>query len=97
MLPQKFWKLLLSENAFGPFWSQYDVKTRSQKRTLNVDITQTVNALTTVGALMTLTDFILSNARRFYSSMGNPLAVQGLNVKMDFLAQRLLYVWILQF
>ena len=27
---------------------------------------------------MTLIDFALSNARRFYSSMGNPLAVKGL-------------------
>ena len=27
---------------------------------------------------MTLIDFNLSNARRFYSSMGNPLAVKGL-------------------
>ena len=27
------------------------------------------------GALMTLIDFTLSNARRFYSSMGNPSAV----------------------
>ena len=32
-----------------------------------------INALTAVGALMTLIDFTLSNARRFYSSMGNPL------------------------
>ena len=31
-----------------------------------------LNALTAVGALMTLIDFTLSNARRFYSSMGNP-------------------------
>ena len=30
-----------------------------------------VNALTVVGALMTLTDFTLSNVRRFCSSMGN--------------------------
>jgi len=37
-----------------------------------------VSALTAVGALMTLIDFTLSNARRFYSSMGNPLAVKGL-------------------
>ena len=37
-----------------------------------------INALTAVGALMTLIDFILSNTRRFYSSMGNPLAVKGL-------------------
>ena len=27
---------------------------------------------------MTLIDLTLSNARRFYSSMGNPLAVKGL-------------------
>ena len=27
---------------------------------------------------MTLIDFTLSNARRFYSSMGKPLAVTGL-------------------
>ena len=27
---------------------------------------------------MTLTDFTLSNAKLFYSSMGNPLAVKGL-------------------
>ena len=39
-----------------------------------------MNALTAVDALMhdTYTDFTLSNARRFYSSMGNPLAVKGL-------------------
>ena len=37
-----------------------------------------LNALTAIGALMTLIDFTLSNARRFYSSMGNPLAVKGL-------------------
>ena len=36
------------------------------------------NASTAVGALMTLLDFTLSNARRFYSSMRNPLAVKGL-------------------
>ena len=36
-----------------------------------------INALTAVGALMTLLDFTLSNARRFYSSMGNCLAVKG--------------------
>ena len=36
------------------------------------------NALPAVGALMTLIDFTLSNARRFYSSMENPLAVKEL-------------------
>ena len=37
-----------------------------------------MNALTAIGALMTVMDFTLSNARRFYPSMGNPLAVKGL-------------------
>jgi len=44
----------------------------------NPDYSTFFNALTAVGALMTLIDFTLSNARRFYSSMGNPLAVKGL-------------------
>ena len=39
-----------------------------------------LNALTAVGALTALIDFTLSNARRFYSSMGNPLAVKGLTL-----------------
>ena len=43
-----------------------------------------VNALTAVGALRVLSDFTLSNARRFYSSMGNPLAVKGLSRKSAF-------------
>ena len=32
---------------------------------------------------MTLIDFTLSDARRLYSSMGNPWAVKGLNEKLD--------------
>ena len=56
------------------------MKTRLKK----VDITQTVNTLTAVGALMTPLDFTLSNARQFYSSIGNPPAVKGLNLRMDF-------------
>ena len=43
-------------------------------------------ALTAVSALMTVIDFTLSNARRFHSSMGNPLAVKGL--KNQFLVVR---------
>ena len=43
---------------------------------------RTFNTLSAVGALMTLIDFTLSNARRFYSSMRNPLAVKGL-IKQD--------------
>ena len=40
------------------------------------------NALTAVGALMTLIYFTLSNARRFYWSMGNPLAMKGLKTEL---------------
>ena len=34
---------------------------------------------------MALIDFTLSNARRFYSSMGNPLGGKGLNLKFKWL------------
>ena len=37
-----------------------------------------VNPLTAEWVLMALIDFTLSNARRFYSSMGNPLAGKGI-------------------
>ena len=36
--------------------------------------------ITAVGALRALIDFTLSNARRFYSWMGNPLAAKGLKL-----------------
>ena len=39
------------------------------------------NPLTAAGALRALIDFTLSNARRFYSSMENPLAGKGLKVQ----------------
>jgi len=41
----------------------------------------TLNALTAAGALRILIDFTLSNARRFYLSVGNLLAVKGLTAK----------------
>ena len=41
-----------------------------------------IDALTAVGALMTLIDFTLSSARRFYLLMGNLLAVKGLISKV---------------
>ena len=37
-----------------------------------------LNPSVSVSALMTLIDFTLSNARRFYSSMGNPSDTEGL-------------------
>ena len=46
---------------------------------------QKVNVLlinAAVGAFMILLDFSLSNVRRFYPSMGNPLAVKGLTTKI---------------
>ena len=33
---------------------------------------------------MTPRDFTVSHARQFYSSMGNPSAVKGLNLRMNF-------------
>ena len=39
-----------------------------------------INPLTAEWALRALIDFTLSNARRFYSSMGNPLDRKGLSV-----------------
>ena len=41
-----------------------------------------IDALTALGALMTLIHFTLSNARQFYSLMRNPLAVKGLISKV---------------
>ena len=38
-----------------------------------------LKALTAVGALMTLIDFTLSNARRFYSTNGEPLCSERVN------------------
>ena len=42
-----------------------------------------INALTAVGAFMIFIDFSLSNVRRFYPSMGNPLALKGLTTSKN--------------
>ena len=42
------------------------------------------NPFRSVGALTTLIDFTLSNARRFYSSMGNPSDMKGLRTTILF-------------
>ena len=42
-----------------------------------------IKPLRSVGALMTLIDFNLSNARRFYSSMGNPSNIKGLGKEIN--------------
>ena len=52
------------------------------------DKIKVLNALTAVGTLMTLIDFTVSNVRRFYSSIGNPLAVKGLKVSKVFLLEQ---------
>ena len=49
-----------------------------------------VNALTAAGALRILIDFTLSNVRRFYSSVGNPMAVKGLNAFRSLVCKRFL-------
>ena len=41
------------------------------------------NPSVSVSALMTLIDFTLSNARRFYSSMGNPSDTEGLSSHLN--------------
>ena len=52
------------------------------------DKIKVLNALTAAGTLMTLIDFTVSNARRFYSSIGNPLAVKRLKVSKVFLLEQ---------
>ena len=47
-------------------------------RSDNDSVKTVFNPLTAEWALRALRDFTLSNARRFYSSMGNPLAGEGL-------------------
>ena len=79
----KFWNL-------GCLWYNFCVLRAvwCENKIKKVDITQTVNALTAVGSLMTPIDFTLSNARQFYSLMENPSAVKGLNLRMDFFGPR---------
>ena len=48
---------------------------------VSVGVSNITNPLTAVGALRALIDFTLSNARRFYSSMGDPLAVKNVPIK----------------
>jgi len=51
----------------------------------NIAIVMTYdNPLTAERALRALIDFTLSNARRFYSSMGNPLDGKGIITETDF-------------
>ena len=57
-----------------------DYAKRNQRRMTFVNPLQwlLVNPLTAEWALRSIIDFTLSNARRFYSSMGNPLDGKGL-------------------
>ena len=48
---------------------------------VGVGVSNITNPLTAVGALRALIDFTLSNARGFYSSMGDPLAVKNVPIK----------------
>ena len=51
---------------------------------MNIFVFIVVNALTAVGALMTLIDFTLSNARRFYSLIGNPFRGESKGLTLAF-------------
>ena len=51
---------------------------------MNIFVFIVVNALTAVGALMTLIDFTLSNARQFYSLMGNPFRGESKGLTLAF-------------
>ena len=53
-----------------------------------------LNPLTAEWALRALIDFTLSNARRFYSSMGNPLAEKGLSKQQQQHQQWALFAWL---
>ena len=46
-----------------------------------------INPFTAIRAHRALRDFTLSNARRIYSSMGNPMAVRGLSISGPFFTQ----------
>ena len=56
-----------------------------------------INPLTAEWALRALVDFTLYNARRFYSSMGNPLDGKGINEIQENFASLNLYLWFLLF
>ena len=54
-----------------------------KKRSSSSFHAEILNPLTAEWALRALIDFTLSNARRFYSLMGNPLDGKGLKSKRD--------------
>ena len=45
--------------------------------------TSAINPFSSIGTLVTLIDFTLSNARRFYSAMGNPLDMKELKLSQN--------------
>ena len=71
VLKVKFWSI--SGRYFCSFYCSYTM----ERKTFS-ELLLSLTILTAVGALRALIDFTLSNARRFYSSMANPLAVKGL-------------------
>ena len=58
------------------------------EREIFVGIRSPFNPSVFVSALMTLIDFTLSNARRFYSSMGNPSDTEGLRKTPSYFSLR---------
>ena len=61
-------------------WRRNKLEPRRKKKSETAF--STFNPLTAEWALRALKDFTLSNVRRFYSSMGNPLAGKGLTLSI---------------
>ena len=59
-------------------WANITEMIPSQHTHMQDKTTTSLNPLTAEWALRALIDFALSNTRRFYSSMGNPLDGKGL-------------------
>ena len=59
--------------------SLYFASTRGKPLYWYLRMKKVINPSVSVSALMTIIDFTLSNARRFYSSMGNPSDNEGLS------------------
>ena len=58
------------------------------EREIFVGIRNPFNPSVSVSALMTLLDFTLANARRFYSSMENPSDTEGLRKTPSYFSLR---------
>ena len=80
-LTEAFVRLCYSDNLVHSTIRQFIESKVSEKQEAPIRIVLPFNPLTAERALRALIDFTLSNARRFYSSMGTPLDGKGLNIR----------------